>query len=73
MSATFELRYWDENRLTDSKSAPSFKRNCEPAQLVTEAKKIFKSSNTPLIEAWLYDHYMFAIDRSTIDGSHIGA
>jgi hypothetical protein len=73
MSATFELRYWDEKLLAESKSAPSFKRNCEPAQLVTEARKIFKSCNTPVIEAWLYDHYMFAIDRSAIESNLIGA
>jgi hypothetical protein len=32
-----------------------------------EARKIFDTSNTHLIEAWLYDHYMFALDRGVID------
>ncbi len=53
--------------MSESKLALSLKKNCEPAELVTEAKKIFAASNTPLIEAWLYDHYMFAIDRGAIE------
>ncbi|HUO21586.1 MAG TPA: hypothetical protein VMU59_03640 [Caulobacteraceae bacterium] len=71
MRPTFELRYWDGKPATKSKIAPSSKRNCEPAELITQAKKIFDTSDTPFIEAWLYDHYMFSVDRGAFDNNQV--
>ncbi len=66
MQPTFELRYREDQPVRDPAPASMLKRTCGPAELVDEARKIFLVSHTPVIEAWLNDRYMFAIDRTSI-------
>jgi len=58
MSPTFELRY--------GKGA-SARRSCQPAQVVELAKEIIRKENVSHVEAWLYDRYMYSIDRMMLE------